>query len=96
MLEFIKNIPHNIYEHFAAMTTLVLVATLVKIVIPLLSNLVDRYYERKSIKRLMERPGMTEERAKELARDIWRPKKRPSIMLTKLKSVFSKNNKFSK
>ncbi len=70
MLDFIKNIPHNIYEHFAAMTTLVLVATIVKIIIPFLNLWVNRYYKRKSIKRLMERPGMAEERAEQIARDI--------------------------
>lgn len=91
MLDFIKNIPHNIYEHFAAMTTLVLVATIFRMVLPLLALLVDRYYERKSIKRLMEKPGMTEERAKQLARDIWRPKKRPSKIFKKIKALFSKS-----
>lgn len=90
MLDFIKNIPHNIYEHFAAMTTLVLVATIVKIIIPFLNLWVNRYYKRKSIKRLMERPGMTEERAEQIARDIWGPK--PSKMLTKIKTIFSKSN----
>lgn len=91
MLDFITNIPHNIYKHFAAMTTLVLVATIFRMVLPLLALLVDRYYERKSIKGLMEKPGMTEERAKQIARDIWRPKKRSSKTLKKIKSIFSRN-----
>ncbi|EOI5777167.1 hypothetical protein ACMS0O_002320 [Cronobacter malonaticus] len=96
MLDFIKNIPHNVYEYFAAMTTLVLVATLVKIFIPILEILVNRYYERKAIKLLMERPGMTEELAKQISRDIWRPKRKPSIILKKFKGMFSRNNKSPK
>ncbi|EOC0223462.1 hypothetical protein ACI0Y6_004098 [Cronobacter turicensis] len=96
MLDFIKNIPHNIYEHFAAMTTLVLVATFVKIFILILSILVNRYYERKTIKRLMERQGMTEELAKQISRDIWRPKRKISITLKKIMGIFSRNNKSSK
>ncbi len=90
MLDFIKNIPHIIYEHFAAMTTLLIVATIVKIVIPLLNLWVNRHYKRKTIKLLMERPGMTEERAEQIHRDMFGPKK-PSKMLTKIKSIFSKS-----
>ncbi len=90
MLDFIKNIPHNIYEHFATMTTLLLVATIVKIVIFFLNLWVNRYYNRKSIKHLMKQPGMTEERAEQIVRDMFGQKKRPK-MLTKIKTIFSKS-----
>ncbi|EPZ1794689.1 hypothetical protein UXN72_08575 [Enterobacter hormaechei] len=89
MLEFITSLPGKLVEHFAAMTTLVFVATIIKFILPLLSYLLNRFFEHRSYKRWMEIPGMTEERARREARALWRPKSKPPKWLLKVKAKLS-------
>ena len=85
MLDFIISIPNKIEEHFAAMTALVFVATIIKIVFPFIGYLINRIFEYRTYKRWLEIAGMTEERARTEARNIWRPRSKLPKWLLKLK-----------
>ncbi|HGO5346283.1 MAG: hypothetical protein E7K70_29310 [Klebsiella sp.] len=88
MLDFIVSIPDKIIEHFAAMTTFVFVATVIKIILPLIGYCINRIFEYRTYKRWLKVPGMTEERARIEARNIWRPKYKPPKWLIKIKEIF--------
>lgn len=95
MLDFITALPDKLVEHFAAMTTLVLVATIIKFVLPICFYLLNRFFEYRSYKRWLEIPGMTEERARREAKAIWRPKSQPPKWLVKVKNKMFHRNKNS-
>lgn len=94
MLDFIISIPNKIVDHFAAMTTLVFVATIIKIGFPLVAYLINRIFEYRSYKRWLKITGITEEQARTKARNIWRPKTKLPKWLVKLKKIIftTKNN----
>ncbi|MBX4829806.1 hypothetical protein C2U59_07190 [Klebsiella pneumoniae] len=94
MLDLIIYTYSKLVEHFAAMTTLVFVATIFKITFPLVAYLINRIFEYRSYKRWLKIPGITEEQARTKARNIWRPKTKLPKLLLKLKKIIftTKNN----
>ena len=90
MIEYVKSLPGNIHDHFAAMTTLVFIVTIIKIVFPFVGYLINRAFEHHSYKRFREVDGISDERAREIAKEIWRPKAKPPKWFLKLKNKLFK------
>lgn len=85
MFEYLQSLPLRIHDHFAAMTALVFFATILKMVFPFLAYLINRVFEYTSYKRLSKIEGVSDDLAREIARDTWRPKSKPPKWLLALK-----------
>ncbi|WP_233146714.1 hypothetical protein, partial [Enterobacter hormaechei] len=85
MFEYLQSLPLRIHDHFAAMTALVFFATIFKMVFPFLAYLINRVFEYTSYKRLSKIEGVSDDLAREIARDTWRPKSKPPKWLLALK-----------
>lgn len=90
MIEYIKSLPGNIHDHFAAMTTFIFILSICKIALPFVGYLINRVFEYKSYKRFSEVEGMSDERAREIAREIWRPKTKLPKWFLKIKNKLLK------
>lgn len=96
MIESIKSFFLGVYDHYAALTGIVFIAAILKFAFPIfmffLTEITNRISEKKSAKDFIKR-GISEEQAKEWAKNIWRPKKEQTIFskyLDKLMFLFKK------
>ncbi|EML9044671.1 hypothetical protein RJ828_001693 [Enterobacter cloacae] len=86
MIDYLQSLPVRIHDHFAAMTALIFFATIFKIVFPFIAYLINRVFEYRSYKRFSKKEGISDERAREIAKEIWRPKSKPPKWFLKLKN----------
>ncbi|MBB1199623.1 hypothetical protein EGM70_04805 [Enterobacteriaceae bacterium 89] len=92
MLDYLKSLPAAIHDHFAAMSALILIVTILKIVFPFIAYLMNRIFEYRSYKNFSKIEGVSDARAREIAQDIWRPKSKPPKWFLAFRRKLSRKN----
>ena len=90
MMQYLSGLYQGIIEHYAAMSTFIFVIAMIKLGLPIVALAVNRISEHYSYKRFLNLGIYTDEQARKIARDIWRPKSKPPKWLKKITAKFSK------
>ncbi|WP_162598282.1 hypothetical protein [Serratia marcescens] len=101
MFSYINSLIDGVIEHYAALTGIVFVAAILKLVFPVfiffLNEITNRVFEKRSEKRFKD-AGLPSKAAKKHAEEIWRPTKERNFLsrlidrlILRVKNKASKN-----